>query len=326
MLSLATLAFITLFSLSVNAQTKANDRTVALEQQVSQMAAMLKTMQAELDRIKSATANIGTNNTDKLQELDQWMASIKHSNHSSYKKQSMVFFRGGYVRLDHGREGDILTDANTNLTGTGGNVGGLGLTTNDLTGNRPNGDNEGWYFGAGVEFNITDDLYGFMDNTNLLGEISFTYKEFDVNNITKAPLATAANDSASGGADKGAILGVVCGDGGLTDGNGGPYGDCAANIAVTQFTLTAAPKIKFMGGSKLRPWIIPAGFEFNVVSPPTDAVTYFAPGVLFGIGADYDLWNNIYVGVDARYHLVADTVDNVDLGGFEAGGYIGFGF
>ncbi len=308
-------------------------KTAALESQVQQMAAMMEAMQAELSRVKTASSSASSENSAKVQELDQWMSSVRSSSSSALSSgNNMVFFRGGYLSNDHSREGSILTDANALNEGTGGNIAGLGIQTTDLTGNRPNGDDEGWYFGAGFDLNLSNDLFGLMDGVDVLGEITFSYKEFSAHDINRAPLGTAANDSASGaagdllGTDSVPSNGVVCGEGGLTTGGAGPYGSCSANIAVTQITITASPKIKFMQGSKFRPWLIPAGFAIHVISPPSDGVTYIAPGIMFGGGADYNIWNNLYVGVDARYHLVSNTVADVELDGFEAGGYVGFGF
>lgn len=310
----------------------ASKKTAALESQVNEMATMMESMQAELSRVKASSAGQDSANEAKVLELDQWMASVKNAPAPSYSKDHMVFFRGGYASNDHSREGSILTDANSNNEGTGGNIAGLGITTTDLTGNNVNGDSEAWYFGAGFEFNLTNDLFGLMDGTSVLGEVTLNYKEFDNEDLNRAPLGTAANDSASGAAND--LLGIdsvpsdgpVCGDGGLTTGGAGPYGSCSANVAVTQITLTAAPKIKFMHGSKLRPWIIPAGFGLHVISPPSDGVTVTAPGVFFGAGADYQIWKNIHAGFDGRYHLVSNTVADVELDGFEVGGYLGFGF
>ena len=44
-------------------------------------------------------------------------------------------------------------------------------------------------------------------------------------------------------------------------------------VTVNQFTLTAAPKIKFLEGAKFRPWIIPAGLAIHVISPPSESIT-----------------------------------------------------
>lgn len=329
----------TLASPQVTAQTQAErvadaaaKKTAALEAQMNKMSVMMEAMQAELSRVKATTVDTASANEAKVLELDQWMASVKSAPAPSYSKDHMVFFRGGYAGNDSGREGSILTDANATNEGVGGNIAGLGLTTSSLTGNSPNGDQDAWYFGAGFEFNLTNDLFGFMDGTSVLGEVTLNYKEFDDSDLNRAPLGTAANDSASGAA--GDLLGpgsvpsngVVCSEGGLTTGGSGPYGSCSANVAVTQITLTAAPKIKFMHGSKLRPWIIPAGFGLHVISPPSDGVTVTAPGIFFGAGLDYQLFKNIHAGIDGRYHLVSNTLADVDLDGFEVGGYLGFGF
>ncbi len=325
-----------LVSPQVVAQTQAErvaeanaKKTAVLESQVSEMAVMMQQMQAELSRVKANSEQTPTE--AKVLELDQWMASVKSAPAPVAVKEHMIFFRGGYSRNDHTREGSILTDSNALNEGTGGNVGGLGVTTSQLTGNSPNGDQEAWYFGAGFEFNLTNDLFGLIDGTSVLGEVTLNYREFANEDLNRAPLGTAANDSATGASGTGSVPAAVCGGAsgataGLVSGGAGPYGSCSANVTVTQITLTAAPKIKFMHGSKLRPWIIPAGFGLHVISPPSDGVTVTAPGIFFGAGADYNIWSNIYAGVDARYHLISNTIADVDLDGFEVGGYVGFGF
>ncbi len=299
----------------------ASKKAAALEAQVNQMAEMMQAMQAELNRVKSASASV-----EKVQELDEWMASVKSNPTGFGSGGNMVFFRGGYARNEDSREGSILTDANA--TNTDNPLNAAGVKTSQLTGNSPNGDEEAWYFGAGFDLNLSNDLFGLMDNTNVLGEITFGYKEFDSHDLRRAPLPTAANDSAQaavlGGVGAGA---AVCNGNNLVVANGsGPYGRCSQEVTVTQITITASPKIKFMADSDFRPWIIPAGFALHVISPPSDGVTVTAPGVMFAAGADYKIWNNLYAGVDARYHLVSNTVADVDLDGLEAGGYIGFGF
>jgi hypothetical protein len=299
----------------------------AVQTKVDYLEAQLQAMQAELSSLKAASqANQSSADSEKVQELDQWMTSMKSAPAKANSKYNMVFFRGGYGRNDHGREGDILTDANAT------NSGSSGFPTSTFTGNSPNGKNEAWYFGAGFDLNLSDDLFGLMDNTNLLGEITFGYKQFDTHDLRRAPLGTAANDSATGASGVGTgVDGAVCrgqsGDnGGLINSGTGPYGSCSANVTVTQITITASPKIKFMADSKFRPWLIPAGFALHVISPPSNGVTVTAPGIMFAAGADYNIWKSLYVGVDARYHLVSNTLANVNLDGMEAGGYVGFGF
>jgi opacity protein-like surface antigen len=72
--------------------------------------------------------------------------------------------------------------------------------------------------------------------------------------------------------------------------------------------------------------LIPVGFEINVISPPSDAITVLNTGLQFGAGADYNLWKNLYAGADVRYHYSTDDVDGVRTDGMTAGGYLGIGF
>ena len=178
----------------------------------------------------------------------------------------------------------------------------------------------------------------------VLAEIMFEYKEFDRTNLRRAPLATAANDSVNGvavdgGTGTGAVVaadvlssGPVCNGrenatlSTSTAAGAGPYGSCSNSVTVTQFTLSASPKIKFMEGSDFRPWVIPAGFAFHVISPPSDGVTVSTVGVQFAVGADYKVWKDIYVGSDIRYHLTSNATDGVNIDGMTAGGYVSLGF
>lgn len=286
-------------------------KTQTLEAKMREMAAMMAAMQRELEQLKAQSP------ASKVQELEAWVAATHKNISSSTKKQSYVAFRGGYARNDHDRTGNILTDANTDESGSSG------IPTRAYTGNKSNGNQDAWYFGAELNHHLNDDLFGLMDDTDVLAEIMFEYKEFDSTHLNRAPLATSANSSAD-------THDLLCkankAKGGDKDGEGA-YGYCSNNVTVSQFTLTASPKIRFMDGSDFRPWIIPAGFAFHVISPPSDGVTVLTVGAMFAAGADYKIWKDIYVGVDARYHLVNnDSLDGVEIDGFTAGGYIGLGF
>ena len=105
-----------------------------------------------------------------------------------------------------------------------------------------------------------------------------------------------------------------------------PGDDYQKDVTVNMLRVNASPKIKFMHGSKFRPWIIPMGIDFNIISPPSDAVTVLNIGMNFGAGVDYEIWNGIVAGVDGRYHWTPDDVDGVDTDGFTLGGSIGFQF
>ncbi len=95
---------------------------------------------------------------------------------------------------------------------------------------------------------------------------------------------------------------------------------------VNMATVSASPKIKFLKDHAFRPWLIPVGFELNVISPPSDAITVLTPGMVFGVGADYKIWKNLYVGADVRYHYAPGDVDGINVNTFNAGGYVGIGF
>lgn len=207
---------------------------------------------------------------------------------------SMIYFRGGYTRMLSSRANDVLPSP-ADKSGSGQN---------------------GFYIGAGIEHTLSRDLFGLtegtiLEGTDVLGEIMFEYKRFARGNS----LLTDSDGSNGGG-----IVSPLA------------PGQKAETSTVTQFTLTAAPKIKFMRGSAFRPWIIPVGLGIHVISPPSDGVTVLNPGLMFGAGADYNLWKNIYVGADFRYHLTPGNnsslngVEDTDTDGLTAGGYVGFSF
>ncbi|MCL7420303.1 MAG: porin family protein [Methylobacter sp.] len=263
----------------------ANSRAEALEAQMQQMSQMMQSMQAELNRVKAEAARPAAD-SEKVQELDQWMATVKSEPVKAKSKDNMVFFRGGYGRNDHKRDGvSIYSDVAGSQLGLPGQ----------------NGDNEAWYMGAGFDFSVNDNLFGLMDNTEVLAELMFDWKEFSS--------ATQGNVLAQDPTF-------------LATGQMVP----TREVSVSQFTISAAPKIKFMKGSNFRPWVIPVGMAFHVISPPSESITVFNPGMMFGAGADYKIWKDIYVGTDARYHLTGRNGDGVNTDGFTAGGYIGLGF
>jgi opacity protein-like surface antigen len=267
-------------------------------------------VQAQIDALKGEVSSLkaqaaqNADNASKAQvdALDSKVAALEAKKET---KNNMVFFRGGYARSDRKRDG-VSIDSNT--VGGGANVSPLNL----VPGKNERADNDAWYFGAGMDFSFDDNLFGLMANTEVLGEVMFEYKEF--NDTVKG------NDLATD---------LVRNNG--NDGAGGKPFLNAANIGprdvtVSMFTLSASPKIKFMKGSAFRPWIIPAGFSMNVISPPSESITVLNPGVMFGAGADYNIWKNIYVGVDARYNWTPSRIDGVPTSGMTAGGYLGLGF
>ncbi len=256
---------------------------------------MIKQLKVALSAATTALAIVGLTvapqaSADELSNLKARISKLEKAKAETSAKSNgnMVFFRGGYARNDTARYGEILTDT----------AGGLGLAP------QANGSQDGWYFGAGFDFNLSDDLFGLHDGTEILAELMFEYKEFDRQTQALNPLITVVNTAV----------------------NNTPTGGLGS-VTVSQFTLTASPKVKFLKGSKFRPWIIPAGFALHVISPPSDGVTVLEPGMHFAAGADYNLWKDFYIGADFRYNLtIGKTLDGTNVSGFTTGGYLGIGF
>lgn len=171
-----------------------------------------------------------------------------------------------------------------------------------LTGSQTNSDT-GYYVGAGMDQVLSKDLWGMMSGTWALGEIGVEFKRFNSSsNVAQAVPSTCAFAGVSG---------------------------CPANtntkVQITMLTVDVAPKIKFMEGSRFRPWIIPVGLDFHVISPPSNDTTVLDIGVQFAVGAEYRVWKAIHLGVDGRFHLATGQTDNVNNFG-TVGGYVGIAY
>lgn len=263
-------------SSSFSHSNSSNAKVDALESQ-------LQSLQSEVRSLRAAAGRPQIDpDTAKVQELDQWMQTSKeHKEHHKGGKDNMVFFRGGYNFGDSSR-GGLGATAGAGLLGAAN----LGTTGDPLAGGA-SVNKDAWYFGAGFDWSINDNLFGLAPNTEVAAELMFDYKQFSEKAIS--PLT-------------------------------------GSKLTVNQITLAASPKIKFLKGSVIRPWLIPAGFEINVISPPSNGVTYINPGIQFGGGVDYKVWKDIYVGADPRYHYTPDNTDGVNTRGVTAGGYLGLGF
>ncbi len=251
------------------AHSKAERVADAASNKVDAMQAQLQAMQAELSSLRAA----GRSSADagKIQELDQWMNSVKSAPKDKRSKDNMVFFRGGYAHANQTR-GGTNSDGNADL----------------LVGSNANrSDKDAWYFGAGFDFSVNDNLFGLMDKTEVLAELNVEYKEYNKSTLS---LLTGQN------------------------------------VTTNQLNLSASPKVKFFKGSAFRPWLIPVGLDLNIISPPSGAVTVLNPGLVVGLGADYKIWKDIYVGSDVRYHYTTGRLDGVNTDGVTAGGYLGLGF
>ena len=160
-----------------------------------------------------------------------------------------------------------------------------------------NGGTGGYYVGAGEDIMLTKDLWGMMKSIAIVGEIGVEYKRFNSQTVANSDTRT--------------VTGVS---------NGG-----LSKVQITMLTVDVAPKIKFMQGTDFQPWIIPVGLDFHVISPPSNQTTVLDIGVQFGGGAEYRIWKELWLGVDARYHLAANQTNSVNSYG-TVGAYVGIGF
>ncbi len=274
-----------LVSPQVVAQTQA-EKTASLEAQVNEMAIMMQSMQAELSRVKAEAASP---DTAKVQELDQWMASMKNAPVHKASKDNLASVRGGWSRFKNTR----------------GSTEGLFGVGDDLLTDET--DKDAFYYGAAFDFNINNDFFGFADNTSFMIEFGLDYTE--------------VGEKKDNGFDN--LLTAATGPDGVTD---GVPTDLQQTVTVNMLRINVSPKIKFMHGSKFRPWIIPVGIDFNIISPPSDAITVLNTGMNFGAGVEYELFRGVVAGLDGRYHWTPDDVDGVDTDGFTLGGSVGFKF
>ena len=279
-------ATLTLAGALVSPQAAAGKKADACceDSKIDALEAQMQQMQAEINSLRAAAHPV---DAQKVQELDEWMEKTKKE---KPHHDNTLFFRGGYAHANSTRGGTLDPTENALLGGSNRN----GQLVGPIT------DKDAWYMGAGFDFALTDNVWGAMENTQVLGELMFDYKELGTRKSNGlSPAAVGAN---------------------------GPLTLNTQDATVSQFTLAASPKIKFLKDKPFRPWLIPIGLEVNVVSPPSDAITVLSPGMQFGLGADYRVWKDIFVGADARYHLTTGSTDGVRTDGVTAGGYLGIGF
>ena len=261
----------------------------AAPSKIDMLEAQLRAMQDEVAALRGqvhTAAPVASVDAQKVQDLDARVATVEATSakHASKAKNHMIYFRGGYA----GNDSSLVATTNT----VGGDEGSVQLT------GTTKGHTDGWNFGAGIDFSLTDNMFGLMKGTELLGELDLNY--VDLGTFRSGLTATLLNGAPLQG----------------------------TNASQSMFRITAAPKIKFFEGSKLRPWIIPAGFTLNVISPPSqaNAITELMPAMHFGAGLDYNIWKSIYVGTDVRYNMAFSTLDGTNVNGLTAGGSVGFGF
>ena len=205
------------------------------------------------------------------------------------EKGNVVFFRGGYAGTTSDRSGELFTDANS------------------VTGVR-NGGDSGYYVGAGLDLMLSKYAWGLMQGISVLGEIGVEFKRFNSHaTINSGNLGVAGSCAVPPG-----------------------LALCVTNTTlrteqITMLTVDVSPKIKFNQFGNLVPWIIPAGMDFHVISPPSGQTQYLDVGVQFGAGVEYQVWKEFKVGADARFHLASNQTNTVN-NFFTVGPYVGIGF
>jgi hypothetical protein len=203
-----------------------------------------------------------------------------------------VFFRGGWVGMNSGRDRELFTDVH----GAGQNLG--------LSGNN-NGTN-GWYLGAGLDQLMHKNLFG-IQGMSLVGEVGLEFKRLaSSQTINTGNLGGGQTNSPNAPATLGLVVNKTT----------------PSTTQITMLTVDVAPKLKFRDGSKLRPWVIPIGLDFHVISPPSNQTNYLDIGVQFGGGVEYNVWGPFNLGLDARYHLAANMTNTVNNYG-TIGTYLG---
>ena len=286
------------FMVAVMAAPHALAHDVAAER-IKQLEQSLQAIQVELQRMKSESAQAA----QKVKSIEQTATQTEQKVIGLEERKTEL---SGRVDPLSQRIGSDITEKTRLLHFRGGFTHAMNQRNGSSiqsvvapVGAQDQAGKDGWYVGAGIDWGLTRDMWGLMPKTTVFAELMFEYKQFG-NSVQGNALANAPTMLV--GAPQNPI-----------------------NVTVSQFTLTASPKIKFFEGSKIRPWIIPAGLAIHVMSPTSESITYLAPGVQFGAGVDYNIYKDFFIGIDGRYQLVNKT-DGVNMSGMTAGGYVGIGF
>jgi hypothetical protein len=276
---------------------------------VSSTDARLRQMEAEIQALRSELGRTRTETKSAVAAVSEQTAAheaaidAKLVEHDKHEKTHKdLLFFRGGYAAMTHNRGNELLTNNAALNG-------LGIQNESNNGS-------GWYIGAGFDHRLTDDMWGLTDIASLDGEVMFEYMNFGTSTNTLVAAASTAVGAAG-------TLGTI-------------------KNQITQFTLTASPKIKFNQMGDFRPWIIPFGLSVNVISPPSSGVTVLNPGLMLGVGGEYRIWESLWAGVDFRYNFTGNDLNysnvrglagapavrmrGVSTDGLTAGGYIGFGF
>lgn len=269
----------------------AHDRAKALEQEVLELKKRLIAIQDELIQIRTDSSRVEQQVIESKQAIKEERVIVQQKIEAEKEIIKKAILEESPRNMIFFRGGWARQDHHHNGISVQSSVAPVGA--------QEQAPQNAWYVGAGFDFGLTKDTWGLIPKTELIAELMFEYKQF------------------------GTVLGNVLANEPtqLAGGDLNPR-----QVTSSTVTVSAAPKIKFMEGYRLRPWIIPAGLAIHIISPPSESITFFQPAVMFAAGADYKLWKNIVLGVDARYHLMGGHLDGIRLNGLTLGGYLGIGF
>lgn len=270
----------------------------SLERRLQAMEDEISSLKGELARARSESKSDSQATAEKISAHTQQMEERLAADEAHEKTHHDLLFFRGGYAQMEHSRGNELLTSNNALSG---------LTATP----RSDRNGEGWYVGAGFDHRLTDDLWGVSEMASIDGEVMFEYKNYgsNVNGYVGAQLAGIS-----------------------------PALNQGMKNQVTQFTLTASPKIKFNNLGAFRPWIIPFGLGIHVISPPSSGVTVLNPGLMLGTGMEVNLWESLWAGIDFRYHFTGDDLNykykvgnttilnKTDTDGLTAGAYLGFGF
>lgn len=135
--------------------------------------------------------------------------------------------------------------------------------------NGKNNDKNGNGFGAGLDLTMMD--CPLFPGNSLIGEIFLDYNRFSHNRVANAIDVVVSSNSSK------------------------------KEVSVSELAVVVAPKYRFGGWGKFKPWIIPAGLAFLVNSPPSNTTGYLDVGYHAGVGGEYQFVKQLSVGIDYRY-------------------------
>lgn len=143
----------------------AHDRTQALEQKVQELENMLRSVQSELQRVRSESESKAVEAQQTAVEAKAQATAAREEASRVVKQEEaggkhMVFFRGGFTHARQERNGSSIQS----------NVAPVGA--------QDTASQDGWYTGAGFDFNLTDDVWGLLPKTSVYAELMFEYKNF----------------------------------------------------------------------------------------------------------------------------------------------------